>query len=606
MSVDPAARSLTPARRLATPPGYVLPPVLPAPPAADDRAPTPPSAHAAQRGPQLTPWAWVLAAVTVVGHVAANAVSPYGVHRDELLYLAMGEHLRLWGMDFPPFIALAAQLTRALFGDARVAESVALLRAGPALAAGVLVLLAAVLARDLGGRRAPQLLAAGAVAASPLFMRSGSLFQPVVFDQLWWTLGFVALVRIGQRATVAPARAPRPPGRDVTPRGPDRRSRGPGARRDGGAPDWLLLGGAVGVGLLTKFSIAFFAAGALAGVLATPARRALRTPWPWAAAALALLLGAPSVVGQLQLGWPVAGQMADLRASQLARVGPAEFLAGQLLLGPAVLLALGGLAALLAAPRLVAPLRGGRAAGVAALVAVLLLAAGRGKAYYAGPVYPLLWAAGAVALGTRRWSARPDTRRAHLWARARLAGAAALVGLYGAAALPFGLPVVPPAAMARYAAAAGVGTETNTGERLALPQDYADMLGWPELAAATAAAWQLIPAEARVGAAVVAGNYGQAGALALYGPRLGLPPVVSPAGSFWFFGPGERVGDPILAVGVPAADLAPLCAALRPMGVVRHERTRWLVPEERDVPITLCEGPRRTLHQLWPSLAGRN
>jgi hypothetical protein len=151
-----------------------------------------------------------------------------------------------------------------------------------------------------------------------------------------------------------------------------------------------------------------------------------------------------------------------------------------------------------------------------------------------------------------------------------------------------------------------VGTETNTGERLALPQDYADMLGWPELAAATAAAWQLIPAEARVGAAVVAGNYGQAGALALYGPRLGLPPVVSPAGSFWFFGPGERVGDPILAVGVPAADLAPLCAALRPMGVVRHERTRWLVPEERDVPITLCEGPRRTLHQLWPSLAGRN
>jgi hypothetical protein len=287
-------------------------------------------------------------------------------------------------------------------------------------------------------------------------------------------------------------------------------------------------------------------------------------------------------------------------------VGPAEFFGGQLLLGPAVLLALGGLAALLAAPRAVAPLRAGRAAGVAALAAVLLLAAGRGKAYYAGPVYPLLWAAGAVALGTRRWSAAPDSARAQGWARARLAAAAALVALYGAAALPFGLPVVPPEPMARYAARAGAGTETNTGGRLPLPQDYADMLGWPELAAATADVWQRLPAEARDGAAVVAGNYGQAGALALYGPRLGLPPVVSPAGSFWFFGPGERVGDPILAVGVPAAELAPLCAALRPLGVVRHERTRWLVAEERDVPLTLCERPRRTLHQLWPSLAGRN
>jgi hypothetical protein len=160
--------------------------------------------------------------------------------------------------------------------------------------------------------------------------------------------------------------------------------------------------------------------------------------------------------------------------------------------------------------------------------------------------------------------------------------------------------------MARYAAAAGVGTETNTGGRLALPQDYADMLGWPELAAATAAAWQQIPADARIGAALLAGNYGQAGALTLYGPRLGLPPVVSAAGSFWFFGPGERAGDPILAVGVPPAELAPLCTALHPMGVVRHERTRWLVDEERDVPITLCVAPRRTLHELWPSLAGRN
>jgi hypothetical protein len=452
-------------------------------------------------------------------------------------------------------------------------------------------------------------LAAGTVAASPLFLRAGGLFQPVVFDQLWWTVGFLALVRLGRAAGMdarGPAAPPAARTLDVAPRPARRRLPGATWWHTPEAPHWLLLGTAVGFGLLTKFSIVFFAAGALVGVVATPLRRALRTPGPWLAAGLALAIGAPSLVGQLRLGWPVAAQMDDLRASQLARVGPVEFLGGQLLLGPAVLLAVAGLVVLVAPPRPLTVLRAGRAAGIAALVAVGLLLVGHGKAYYAGPVYPLLWAAGAVAVGTRRWSAHPESARAHRWARMRLVAAALLVALYGAATLPFGLPLLPPEAMARYAATLGTGTETNTGGRLALPQDYADMLGWPELVGATAHAWQQIPADARPGAALLAGNYGQAGALALYGPRLGLPPVVSPAGSFWFFGPGERVGDPLLVVGVRAEELAPLCTTLRPMGVVRHERTRWLVDEERDVPITLCEGPRRTLHQLWPSLAGRN
>ena len=627
MSADPAARPprlpvpvvLPPARRPATPPGLALPPVLPAPPATEPRGSESPAAPPGQRAPHVTWWAWALAAATVVGHVAVNRASPYGVHRDELLYLAMGEHLQLWRMDFPPFMALAAELTRALVGDARVAGSVAALRLGPALAAGALVLLAALLAREFGGRRGPQFLAAGAVACSPMFLRTGTLFQPVVFDQLWWTLGFLALVRLGRHADEgARPWAPRrltPASLEIVPgdRAVDRRASDVPRRwwRARDARDWLVLGAAGGLGLLTKFSIAFFAAGVLAGVLATPLRRRLRTPGPWAAAALALALGAPSVVGQLRLGWPVAGQMAHLQATQLARVGPAGFFLDQLPHGPGLLLALLGLVALLASFRLPEPaalasLRAGRAAGVAALTAVLLLAVGRGKGYYAGPVYPLLWAAGAAALGTRRWGLHPESRRAHLGARLRLAAAGVLVAAYGALTLPLGLPILPPEPMARYAAWLGVGTETNTGGRLALPQDYADMLGWPELAGAVADAWRRLPPEARESAAIVAGNYGEAGALALYGPRLDLPAPVSPAGSFWFFGPGERVGDPILAVGIPAADLAPACGAVRPLGVVRHARTRWLVPEEQDVPMVLCERPRRTLHELWPSLVGKN
>src|SRR5688572_7477257 len=116
----------------------------------------------------------VLATLTLFIHVAVNLWSPYGVHRDELLYLAMGRHLRLWRMDFPPGIAMVAELSRGVFGDSLVA-----LRILPALAHAALVALAATIARTMGGTRAAQILAAVAVMANPLFLRTGNLLQPV-------------------------------------------------------------------------------------------------------------------------------------------------------------------------------------------------------------------------------------------------------------------------------------------------------------------------------------------------------------------------------------------------------------------------------------------
>jgi hypothetical protein len=132
------------------------------------------------------------------------------------------------------------------------------------------------------------------------------------------------------------------------------------------------------------------------------------------------------------------------------------------------------------------------------------------------------------------------------------------------------------------------------------------MLGWPQLAAATWRAWASLPPERRAEAAIAAENYGQAGAIDYYGPGLGLPAAVSTAGSYWFFGPGPRTGDPLLTVGVPLATLARLCARVVPFPPVRHEYTRWQVPEEVDVPIALCEGLRPTLQELWPQERGRN
>jgi hypothetical protein len=174
-----------------------------------------------------------------------------------------------------------------------------------------------------------------------------------------------------------------------------------------------------------------------------------------------------------------------------------------------------------------------------------------------------------------------------------------LTVLFGIATLPFGLPVLPPEPMARYAAATGVtaGVRTNRGELLALPQDYADMTGWREKAEAVAAVYRsLTPAE-QAEVVLYGNNYGQAGALEFYGRKLALPPVVSLAGSFYLFGPGDRPGKLVIFLGVRRSNLEDLgCASLTEVARVKN---RWGVTEEQDVPILLCRQPRQTIQEVW-------
>ena len=494
------------------------------------------------------------AAIKLALHVAVNARSPYGVHRDELLYLAMGRHLRLWGMDFPPAIAIVAEVSRTFLGESLVA-----LRFLPAVFGSAIVMLAGMIARELGGGRFAQGLAAFCVLTSPLFLRAANLLQPVVIDQLIWTALLYTFLRLC-------------------------RGHGPG--------EWIVLGILTGLGLLTKFTVAFIALGILAGALLSPLRQARLTWWPWMGLAAAMVIGAPSLVGQIRLDFPVLGQMADLRASQLERIGPLAFLLGQLLWGPAVLLAGAGLAGLFA----ISGLRPFRPVGWSIAVAFVLLMVGQGKAYYAGPLYPTLFAAGAVMLERAAHGLRGEIMQAVT---------VAVLFTFFLVVFPLGVPVLPPLEMATYARTLGVtaAVETNTGEVGTLPQDYADMLGWKEQVQAVAGVYWRLPPEQRKRAVLVAGNYGEAGALDFYGAELRLPPAVSPAGSYWFFGPGGLPGEVVVTLGVEPGDLRKYYDSVRTVSWIGHP---WAVSEERRVPINIGTGPRATLQEVWPSLAGQN
>lgn len=500
---------------------------------------------------------WVIVAAVALKlamHVTTAMVTPYELHRDEFLYLAMGEHLRLWRMDFPPAIAILAQTMRHTIGVGLTA-----LRIVPALFSTVLVVLSALSARNLGGGRYAQALAALAVIASPAFMRSGALFQPVVLDQLAWTVALFALLEL--------------------------------ARTDD-APWWILVGIAGGFGLLTKFSIGIVGVGVLIALVVLPERRWLATRWPWIAALIALVIGSPSVVGQIRTGWPAILYARELGAVQLTHVTVSSFLGSQLImLGPALLLALAGLWELLRRAQF-------RIVAVSCLGALAVLLLAHGKGYYLLPIYPVLLGAGA------EWIERISDYMAHERGRAiARATIAIVIALFGALTLPFGLPVLPPATMARYAMRGPSGlVTTNTGQALRLPQDFADMLYWRERVEAVAHVYDSLPPEQRRKAVIAADNYGEAGAIDYYGPSMGLPHAICGCGSYWFFGPGDLPGEVLVTLGTDEGDLRPFFGSVQPAGRIDFP---WSVPEERNVPLYVATEPNTTLQAIWPRLDPR-
>lgn len=494
----------------------------------------------------------LLAGLLAARAALSLAIDPaWEFHRDEFLYFAMGEHLSLLDMQFPPLLPAIAHAGHLIFGEHVAAARVPALLGGLALMAAVLLWL-----RRRGAGRSAVVLCALALSAGPVFVRPSVLLHPVVFDQLWCTLAMLALLE---------------------------------AERTGDGRWWLALGAAAGLGALTKFSVALWGTALAMAALFRPAvRRQLGTRWPWCGVLLAALLAVPSLAGQIRHGWPFLEQARVLGASQLQRVATADVLLEQpLMLGGGVLLALAGLWAVRddAAARTAAV----TAAAMLALVLVL-----RGKSYYTAPVYPALIGCGALALE------RLSVRRG----RMLLLGTTVTVALVGLGLLPVGTPILAPQPMTRYAAALGLAgvTRTNRGDRLDLPQDYADMLGWRALTDSVAAVIRRLPEADRTRTLVYGDNYGEAGALALHGPSRGLPSVISVAGDFHAWGPGEPGRDIVVTVGADSTALAQLFADVRLGGLFEDAR---MVHEERHLPIYVCRHPRRPLRELWPLLGPR-
>jgi len=483
---------------------------------------------------------WAAGAALLL-HLLGNA--HYGFFRDELYFIICGRHPALGYVDQPPLVPWIAAATQA-FGISLFA-----LRLVPALSAAAVTYASAVLCRELGGDRFAQALTAVCVTLGSDLLLQGVLMTTDVFHPLVWTVAILCILRLASG------------GDDV---------------RTG-----LGLGAALGVGALSKYSIGFFGFALVLGLFLTPERRVLRMRGFLLGVGLAVLLGLPSVVWQLLHGLPFLELLRNGSHGKNVVLGPGAFALAQLKMlnpfyAPVWLL---GLWRVWRRAEL-------RWIGITYLTLYALFFALHGKDYYLMPIYPVLFAAGGVQVAD--------------WVRASAgrwvtAGAALLAGLL---LLPMGLPVLPVETFIAYERALHITPSTSENQKLdRLPQYWADMFGWPELAASMARVYGTLSPEERGRAYILVDNYGEASAINFFGPALGLPPAISGHNAYFSWGPGPNPdADLMIDMNATVEDDGKFCQDARLGGIHRHP---YAMPYERELGIVVCRGMHQPLSRVF-------
>jgi 4-amino-4-deoxy-L-arabinose transferase-like glycosyltransferase len=470
----------------------------------------------------------------------------YGYHRDELYFLAASRHLALGYVDQPPVAVLVAWLDRVALGDGLVG-----LRLVPALVAGTVVVLTGLMARELGGSRFAQGLAA-ACAATGGVLAVGHLEGPTVYDVLVWTLASWLVLRV---------------------------------LRTGDSRLWVAVGLTVGLGMEAKQTIPLLFVGLAVGFLTNGQRAVFTSPWLWAGVGLALAGAAPNLIWQATHSWPTLSMDASLHAEHSGLGAAIKFPFITLLAAGALLVPvwLAGAWALWGDRSF----RTYRAFAVAAAIgAVFVWVYIPDRFYYLFGFFPTLFAAGAIVTegvvdGRRGFFRRVQRRRARLWRSRRVA--AGIVIVNALVFLPVGLPVLPRSAVA---AADLNKINYNLGEEI----------GWHDLVRQVDEVWRTLPGAARRHAVLLTANYGEAGALLRFAGR-GPSRVYSGHNSFWSWGPPPDSAATVVTVGYEPKELASRFATCRLAARVHNSDD--VHNDEDGEPISVCRDPTVSWHELW-------
>lgn len=479
----------------------------------------------------------------------------YGYFVDELYYLACSDRLD-WGyVDQPPLIAVIAKITRVLLGD-----SLQAIRLFPALAGAATVLLTGLLAREFGGGRFAQALAALSTLVAPGFLAMDHLLSMNAFEPLFWTGCAYTLIRI---------------------------------INTGNQRLWLWFGLLAGIGLQNKHSMLLFGFGVAVGLLLTPERRFFRTPWIWMAGAITFLIFLPNLLWNIHHNFPFLELQENIRRSGRNVPLPPLIFLGQLALTvlPLTLpIWMAGLWYYL----LSNAGKPFRALGWACLVTMGLIVVLNPRVYYLYPSLPILFASGGVAWGI--WLAHPRLQ----WVKPSYA---ALMILVGAIFAPFAVPVLPVETYIRYSAWMHFQPPRIEMHQLGpLPQLYADQFGWEEMVATVAGVYNNLAPEVRSKTAIFAQNYGQAGAVDLFGAKYGLPKAISGHQNYFFWGPRDYTGESVIVMQGQQGELEKLFSSVEKVARVDHP---YSMPYEH-FDVFYCRNLKWPLKDVWPTVKNWN
>jgi len=481
----------------------------------------------------------LLALASVAVHTATNG--KYGFHRDELQTLDDALHLD-WGfVAYPPVTPLIGRLELFLFGTSLIG-----FRFFAAVAVSAAMVIAGLIAKELGGGRREQVLAAMATCVAPVALAQGAIFQYVSFDYLWGVVATYFLLKLC---------------------------------KSGDARWWIGIGFALGLGMETRYTAGFWTMGIVAVVLSSDARKYLASKWLWLGVATAVLLFLPNVIWQAQHHFISLDFLKHLHERDVRQQRNKGFLVGQVLLCVnlvAVPLAAMGLWFLSAKEQ------GKRYALVTwtVLATFLLFWIAKARFYYTGPIYPVVLAAGSVAFGN--WLNRAKPATAKIVNLLQWTG----IALGGAVFAIFVMPIAP---------VGGKAWQLTSK----LHDQFREQIGWSDLAENVAGVYNSLPAEEKISTGILTGNYGEGGALNLYGPALGLPHAMAGTNSFWYRGYDPREPQTVILVGLEKDEAE---ANFVNCAVVAKNTNRYGVENEesRDHPdIYLCRGLKRRWPEFW-------
>jgi len=479
----------------------------------------------------------------VIFHIALNG--QYGFHRDELDFIMNARQLS-WGyVSYPPITPFFARIGLELFG-----ESLRGLRILPAIAQGIVMILAALIARDMGGKRNAQILTAFAVFIAPISLFGGTVIMYFAFDYLWWVMVAFFLVRLL-------------------------------ATDD--ARYWLGIGAGIGLGMMTKYTMAFFVAGLVVAVLVTPARKYLRSKWLYFGAGLALLVFLPNLIWQIQHNFISLEYLASIHARDISWGRSDDFLPEQFFLTTnplsLPLWALGLSLCLFAVS-----MKRFRALGWMFLVTFALFAINKGRGYYTGPAYVMLLAAGCVwfegwfeGLGGKK----RQVGFGLLWTTQVIGSLIGVILMKPIA--PINSPL----------------WDITTGVTDDL---FTEMIGWQDMTKQVAEIYQSIPEGEKPRTVILAGNYGEAGALDLYGDEYGLPRIISGGNNYWYRGYGDFEPETVIVVGFESSYAGRFFASCNYSGTVKNSYNVKNEETTYHTGLYVCREPRQSWSVMWQDM----